>query len=324
MVRSNEPPIYGEDLFGDSINPTKSLLRQRFIEPPFSVLDARGGDWQARKNAWIKTGIRSELGRDQMQSSTASVFKIKQRMTEEEAAVAEIPPWCGSSVFDPVLCECAYRWWSPEGGQILDPFAGGSVRGIVAGALGRNYWGCDLRKEQIDANIANAVEVPTNPSPVWVCGDSREMLHAAPESDFIFSCPPYGDLEVYSNDPRDISSYEFGAFVKAYTEIIALSCEKLRNNRFACFVVGDFRDKKTGISRNLPAGTIKCFQKAGLKLYNDVVLITVSGTAAIRATKQFEAGRKVVKTHQNMIVMVKGCWREATGYLNSTLKESSL
>jgi hypothetical protein len=31
-----------------------------------------------------------------------------------------------------VLCEIAYRWFSPPGGLILDPFAGGSVRGIVA------------------------------------------------------------------------------------------------------------------------------------------------------------------------------------------------
>ncbi len=38
----------------------------------------------------------------------------------------------GTSIFDPVLCELAYRWFCPPGGLILDPFAGGSVRGIVA------------------------------------------------------------------------------------------------------------------------------------------------------------------------------------------------
>ena len=30
----------------------------------------------------------------------------------------------GTSIFDPVLCEIAYRWFSPVGGLILDPFAG--------------------------------------------------------------------------------------------------------------------------------------------------------------------------------------------------------
>ena len=41
----------------------------------------------------------------------------------------------GTSIFDPVLCELVYRWFCPSKGKILDPFAGGSVRGIVAAHL---------------------------------------------------------------------------------------------------------------------------------------------------------------------------------------------
>jgi hypothetical protein len=40
-----------------------TTLAERFGIPPFSVLDARKGWWQARKRAWIDLGIRSELGR---------------------------------------------------------------------------------------------------------------------------------------------------------------------------------------------------------------------------------------------------------------------
>src|SRR5271154_2766551 len=50
----------------------------------------------------------------------------------------------GTSVFDPVLCEIVYRWFCPYGGLVLDPFAGGSVRGIVASKCGRRYIGMDL------------------------------------------------------------------------------------------------------------------------------------------------------------------------------------
>lgn len=46
-----------------------------------------------------------------------------------------------TSIFDPVLCELVYRWFSPESGTVLDPFAGGSVRGIVASKLGGNTLG---------------------------------------------------------------------------------------------------------------------------------------------------------------------------------------
>ena len=38
-------------------------LSERFIVPPFSVLDARQGYWQDRKRAWLALGIQSELGR---------------------------------------------------------------------------------------------------------------------------------------------------------------------------------------------------------------------------------------------------------------------
>ena len=38
-------------------------LADRFVIPPFSVLDARQGYWQERKRAWLALGIQSELGR---------------------------------------------------------------------------------------------------------------------------------------------------------------------------------------------------------------------------------------------------------------------
>jgi len=38
-------------------------LADRFVVPPFSVLDARQGYWQERKRAWLALGIQSEIGR---------------------------------------------------------------------------------------------------------------------------------------------------------------------------------------------------------------------------------------------------------------------
>ncbi len=41
----------------------RQTMAERFGIPPFSVLNAREGWWQARKQAWIAMGIQSELGR---------------------------------------------------------------------------------------------------------------------------------------------------------------------------------------------------------------------------------------------------------------------
>lgn len=219
----------------------------------------------------------------------------------------------GTSIFDPVLCELAYRWFCPPGGVVLDPFAGGSVRGIVASRLGRHYVGIDLRPEQVEANREQARAIAGAPAPVWHVGDSRDVRVIAEgiEADFLFSCPPYADLEVYSDDPRDLSTLGYDAFRRAYGEIIAASCSMLRPDRFACFVVGEVRDRRGNYLGFVP-DTIAAFRAAGLHFYNEGILVTQAGSLPVRAGKQFETSRKLGKTHQNVLVFVKGDARKAT------------
>jgi DNA modification methylase len=223
----------------------------------------------------------------------------------------------GTSIFDPVLCELAYRWFCPPGGLVLDPFAGGSVRGIVAGALGRRYVGVELRAEQVAANRKQGAVIFRQPqgaqtAPEWRVGDSRNMPQVCPDvaADFVFSCPPYADLEVYSDDPADLSTMPYGEFREAYREIIAKTCAQLKPDRFACFVVGDVRDSK-GHYYNFVGDTVEAFRAAGLHYYNEAVLVTAVGSLPIRVGRQFAAGRKLGKTHQNVLVFVKGDWRKA-------------
>jgi len=217
----------------------------------------------------------------------------------------------GTSIFDPVLCELAYTWFCPPSGKALDPFAGGSVRGIVAAVLGRGYTGVELRPEQVEANRLQAQEIGVEP--VWIVGNSLHVKDlAAGEYDFIFSCPPYYDLEVYSDLDGELSARAtYADFLADYRAIVRLCVGLLRQDRFACFVVGDIRDKR-GYYRNFVSDTIAAFQDAGAMLYNEAVLVTAVGSLPIRAGKQFVSGRKLGKTHQNVLVFVKGDWRKAT------------
>ena len=221
----------------------------------------------------------------------------------------------GTSIFDPVLCELSYRWFCPLGGTIVDPFAGGSVRGIVASKLGRQYVGCELRHEQVAANREQADAICSDPAPVWIEGDSRNIRRLVgvdfAGADFMFSCPPYADLERYSDDPKDLSTLGYAEFRVAYAEIIKEACAVLKPDRFACFVVGDVRDKK-GFYYGFPWHTIQAFEDAGLRLYNEAVLVTSVGSLPIRVGKQFTSGRKLGKTHQNILVFCKGDPQKAT------------
>jgi DNA modification methylase len=309
---SQDFSLYGVDMFGTPVNTlSKGNLSNKFTLPPFSVLDARQGEWQERKSIWLNVGIQGELGRDK----NTKTYNIHEWMKSRESARGSIGTegikGNGESIFDPVLCELAYSWFCPPGGQVVDPFAGGSVRGIVASLMGFHYWGCDLSAEQITANEAQAAQICTDNRPQWINGDSIDKLDYAPEADFIFSCPPYGDLERYSEDPRDLSTMDYHTFLAAYKRIILRCARLLKPDRFACFVVGDFRNPKTGNYRGFVADTIMAFREQGLNLYNDAILVTAVGSLPIRVSGQFDKSRKLGKTHQNVLVFQKGDARKA-------------
>jgi len=288
------------DLFGNEII-MDELLRDKFIEPPFSVLDSKSGNWQRRKKLWISKGIKSEVGRN------ASVINMD-TMSKENNSVEYV------SVFDPALCEVLYHWFCPDGGEILDPFAGGSVRGIVANYLGYKYTGIDIRQEQIDSNRQQALDIlPINNQPIWYVGDSNELLkyydnqypffNCAEKFDSIFSCPPYVNLEVYSDLEGDISNKPYNEFIEIYESIIEKSCKLLKKDGFACFVVGEVRDKKGNYYGFVP-DTIKAFKKCGMNFYNEAILLNSIASASMRANGNMKT-QKLVKIHQNILIFKK-------------------
>lgn len=285
------------DLFGNEII-TNPLLRDKFIEPPFTVLDTKSGSWQNRKKIWKRLGIKSEVGRD------ATAFNLKDWVNTNSYNKDKLKS--DISIFDPALCEVLYNWFCVDGKEILDPFAGGSVRGIVANYLGYKYTGIDIRQEQIDSNREQGLEIlDVNNQPNWYVGDSNEVLNGlTKEFDFVFSCPPYADLEVYSDLEGDISNMPYIEFMKAYEEIIAKSCKMLKSGCYACFVVGEVRNKQGNYIGFVP-DTIKAFEKAGLGFYNEAILLTSGlGAAGMRANGNMKS-QKLVKVHQNVLVFKK-------------------
>lgn len=287
------PSLFGADF--DKGIPKRTNLKSKFIEPPFSVLDGRTKDWQLKKNRWKALGIKSEIGRD----AKAININIGYRKKDDKEQDGYV------SIFDGHLCEVMYKWFCPEGGDILDPFAGGSVRGIIANYLGYNYTGIDIRQEQIDSNREQALDIlPVNNQPNWYVGDSNKLLsNFTKKFDFIFTCPPYADLEVYSDLEGDISNMEYPDFINSYKEIIKQSCNCLKNDCYACFVVGEVRDKRGNYLGFIP-DTINAFRECGMSYYNEMILLTPVGTSSLRANGNMKT-QKIAKVHQNVLVFKK-------------------
>jgi len=278
-------------------------LRDKFIVPPFSVLDTRQKYWQERKRYWLSLGIEDELGRD---SNLLGLSDACDRGYLDKEGTLGNSNLGKTSIFDPFLCEVIYKWFCPKNGRILDPFAGGSSRGIVATKLGYRYLGIELRKEQVEANREQAKKIGVFPD--YIIGDSEEKLDEITETfDFIFSCPPYYNLEVYSNLEGELSNMaSYKRFLIKYGNIIRKSLRLLKYNRFACFVVSNIRNKD-GLYLNLVGDTISLFCKnENVYFYNDIILLNAIGSLPIRVKKIFRKNRKVGRLHQNILLFYKG------------------
>lgn len=321
-------------LFDVAALPHALTLADRFVLPPFSVLDARGGWWQDRKRLWHSLGIESEIGRTARtfvgagtradayaqalrdrtgpDTTLAEKLAIAAELGIDEVSARSLAISKGQSIFDPVLTELAYRWFCPPGGLVLDPFAGGSVRGIVAGVTGARYNGVDLSAPQVVENRRQADAIlPAGHGVKWAVGDSRAVLAGikytpGARPDLVFSCPPYHDLEVYSDDPADISTMPWPAFLDAYREIIRLAVGHLAPDRFAVWVIGEIRTGPRGVYRGLVPATIAAFEDTGANYYNELILVQPAGTLQLRTATPFGTSRKLGRTHQTALVFVKG------------------
>lgn len=313
-------------------------LADRFIVPPFSILDTRQGYWQERKTMWrTRIGDYGESRNATLRQSTSgddpSYYRQKsgwerhlgRTLTNEEFEAqyyerrTAMPK--GVSLLDPVLSEVIVQWFGVSGGAAFDCFAGDTVFGFVAAAKGMTFTGIELRQEQADLNQSrvNAENLPAR----YLCDDGRNVgAHLADNSqDLLFSCPPYFDLEVYSDSPNDASNQNtYAEFYQIIDQALTQSVACLRNDRFAVVVVGDIREEKTSAYYGFHLDIINTMRRAGLHYYNECILIEQAGNAAIRAGGQMKH-RKVVKTHQQVLVFYKGNPRDIKNHFPEIVYE---
>ncbi|MEN9885462.1 MAG: hypothetical protein RL758_40 [Pseudomonadota bacterium] len=280
---------------GDDDGPDMpGFLGERFGIPPFSVFDTRQGYWQERKRKWL------EVIGDNGESREETLFKAGN--TEASQKMAEIGT---VSILDPVMAEVVVRWFSPKGGRAFDTFAGDTVFGFVAGMLGRQFAGIELRKEQAALNNKRVqdAKLPAH----YINDDGQNAgLHFAPNSqDLFFSCPPYFDLEVYSSDPRDASNQgSYSDFLKILDTAFTGAAKALKPNRFAVVVMSNVRDRR-GFYQDICGDIRSIMRRNGLHIYNEIILLNAVGSASMRAGNYMK-NRKVARTHQEVMVFFKG------------------
>ena len=295
-----------------------NLLSDRFVVPPFSIFNSITQTWQKRKDYWESLGIDSGDGREvkRYNATPTNTFSARGEDVKDAEHI---------SIFDPVICEIVYKWFgnvcssdpSVIRKRVIDPFAGGSVRGIVANALGLDYVGIDLSESQVQANREQLEKFQNkyggNAETEWIVGDSTEIIDLVngQKFDMLFTCPPYYNLERYSKDERDLSRCKtYQDFIFKLEWIFTRAYYTLKENSFAVVVVSEIRNPETGAYYGLVPDTIKVMQTAGFSYYNEIILENNIGSLPIRAPKYFNRSRKIGRQHQNILVCYKGDTRD--------------
>lgn len=209
-----------------------------------------------------------------------------------------------NSVFPAPLVEWILLRYAPETGRILDAFAGGPPRALVASIMGYEYHGFEVRKEQIDENLAVLGKLGLQ-NVHYHHADGTKMEGDLGLFDMGLTCPPYYDLEKYSDQADDISNMASYADFHALMFCCAKAYyAKLKPGAFACIVVGPFRDKKSKELIDFPADTVANFQTAGFLYWQQIILSKNFASAATRSTMSWK-GHKLVPCHEILQVFRK-------------------
>jgi hypothetical protein len=289
-----------DKISGKVLHTTRPLLitPQEAYTPP-----AQGKDWFATTTTvWNIDEIMTRRIRDwrRLMGETGHSGTRNQTFRKDHNSL-----YTGThSVFPAPLMEMILvRYAGKVGNSVLDAFAGGPPRGLVSTIMGYKYTGFEIREEQIRENKATLSSLKIKGAK-YIVGDGR-FLSTNELYDCAITCPPYFNLEKYSERGDDLSNLSNYSEFNASVWLCAHShfC-RLKPGAFACIIVGLFRDKKTGELIDFPAHTVENFREAGFIYWQHIILSKNFASAAIRAGNAW-LGHKLVPRHENLLIFRK-------------------
>lgn len=227
----------------------RTRFSKKFTEFPYSLwMEMTKRD---KERIRLDKVVRDEIGEDTY-DDTWSV-----REGNENPALSQFPS---------KLCKQILRFWSKPQDKIWDPFAGHFTRPILSNYFDRDYWGQDvsekyfsvtkqeilsrtrggLLNDEVITDEEGVVEVDLNGN--WLKlenKDSRESGNVPSEwADFTITSPPYFDIEYYGPEDEQLgkaADEDYQEFLNMLKEVMEHNYRVLKEGRYACWVVNDFR-----------------------------------------------------------------------------------
>lgn len=212
------------------------------------------------------------------------------------------------SEFSPLLAERIVEYWSDKDDLIIDPFAGRGTRVLIAKSMDRRSVGLDISWEFIShvndkaADKRSLMDFDDDRDkyiPIAVHTDSRFMPIRDESVDFIYSCPPFWNIEKYEHRDGQLADIDdYNEFLKELGKIFKECYRVLKDGKFIVMVVQDFRLWKKFYA--LGAHTVKLIEDAKFSMYDVVIRSYTTNLAA--KMPDAKAQKFNVKMHEYVIV----------------------
>jgi DNA methylase len=258
--------------------------------PPVRAFDAERG------------ALRSRFGAAPL--SVISIDANAQRERTLREYVGDAGQLRGSaSVFSPVLATFMIGAYSNPGEVILDPFAGGGTRAVMAAELGRRYLGVELRPEEAQRVNTRLAELDLGHLAHVHVGDATAFAwreHVEPDTAAaVLTSPPFWALERYNGGPADLSeapSYE--QFRDALAAVIRQLTPVLAHDAFAAWVVGRLAHPESNELLDLPGDVNQLHRSHSFRVQDRVTVLRASAPNC----SGFERSRRTYRIDESIIV----------------------
>ena len=217
----------------------------------------------------------------------------------------------GVSIFPYDIIRKALLVYSKKGDIVLDPFAGHATRMTACFRMGRNYIGYDVCEEFLKLNreiaerfVSGALINENAPTITLRHHTSECLVENSNSVDFVFSCPPYWDLEKYGNQPHQLSNItSYPRFLEAMKRVMTSCARVLKPNHYFGLVIADFRKDK----RLYPfhSNLLHIGLQIGFKLHDIIIIQKCKVPIVSHFTNQCADYKRMGIAHEFLLVFKK-------------------
>ncbi len=204
-----------------------------------------------------------------------------------------------ASVFNPAVAQWILNLWAPPlPANVYDPFGGGGTRAIMAAASGYEYVGVEIRGDEVEA-VYERLEGAGVTATILEADSRLARRHfTAGWADFVYTCPPYYDLEQYGGPEGDLSmADDYDTFLAGIADVVENQAHIQKPGTLAVWVVGLHRNRN-GTLLPLHHDIATIHTNTGYHYHEEVVLAQ-RNNGAIQRVGNFDKGnRRLIRIHE--------------------------